>query len=91
VNQVVVAACLRVDAMHAIPVRRLTFDVPAAERFHPVYMAGHAAVSCNFTGLGLYVAQLEPCIASTSTATTRSAPACAGSPSAICTASSATA
>lgn len=48
--------------MHAIPVRRLTFDVPAAERFHPVYMAGHAAASYSFTGLGLYVALLEPFI-----------------------------
>jgi hypothetical protein len=48
--------------MHAIPVRRLTFEVPEPEQFHPIYMANHAAVSYNFTGLGLYVALLEPFI-----------------------------
>jgi uncharacterized protein len=48
--------------MHPIPVRRLTFDIPTAADFDPVYMARNAAVSYNFTGLGLYVALLEPFI-----------------------------
>jgi len=48
--------------MHAIPVRRLTFDIPTADDFDPVYMVRNAAVSYNFTGLGLYVAVLEPFI-----------------------------
>jgi predicted metal-dependent hydrolase len=48
--------------MHPIPVRRLTFDVPTPEDFDPLYMARNAAVSYNFTGLGLYVALLEPFI-----------------------------
>jgi len=48
--------------MHPIPVRRLTFEIPGAEDFDPVYMAHNAAVSYNFTGLGLYVALLEPFI-----------------------------
>ena len=46
--------------MHPIPVRRMRFQVP--ETFDPVYMAGNAAMSYNFTGLGLYVALLEPFI-----------------------------
>jgi uncharacterized protein len=48
--------------MQPLPVRRLTFDVPAPPQFHPLYMARNAAVSYNFTGLGLYVALLEPFI-----------------------------
>jgi uncharacterized protein len=48
--------------MQAIPVRRLTFDVPAPQHFHPLYMMRNAALSYNFTGLGLYVALLEPFI-----------------------------
>lgn len=48
--------------MHPIPVRRMTFEIPDPEDFHPVYMANHAAVSYSFTGLGLYVALLEPFI-----------------------------
>jgi len=48
--------------MHSIPVRRLTFEIPSAEDFDPVYMARNAAISYNFTGLGLYVALLEPFI-----------------------------
>ncbi len=46
--------------MHPIPVRRMRFTVP--KEFHPVYMAGQAAVSYNLTGIGLYVAALEPFI-----------------------------
>jgi uncharacterized protein len=48
--------------MQPIPVRRLTFDVPTPQTFHPLYMARNAAISYNFTGLGLYVAVLEPFI-----------------------------
>jgi uncharacterized protein len=48
--------------MEAIPVRRLTFDVPGPQHFHPLYMMRNAAVSYSFTGLGLYVALLEPFI-----------------------------
>jgi uncharacterized protein len=48
--------------MQPIPVRRLTLDVPAPQQFHPLYMVRNAAVSYNFTGLGLYVAILEPFI-----------------------------
>jgi predicted metal-dependent hydrolase len=38
----------------------MTFEIPAS--YQPVYMAGNAAVSYSFTGLGLYVAVLEPFI-----------------------------
>lgn len=48
--------------MHPITVRRMTFEVPDPEDFEPVYMAGNAAASYSFTGLGLYVALLEPFI-----------------------------
>jgi uncharacterized protein len=48
--------------MHPIPVRRMRFAVPDAADFHPVYVAGDAATSYHFTGLGLYVALLEPFI-----------------------------
>lgn len=48
--------------MHPIPVRRMRFEVPEPDAFHPVYMADHAALSYAFTGLGLYVALLEPFI-----------------------------
>ncbi|NJN52265.1 MAG: metal-dependent hydrolase, partial [Gammaproteobacteria bacterium] len=46
--------------MHPIPVRRMRFEVPAT--FDPVYIAGSASASYNLTGLGLYVALLEPFI-----------------------------
>jgi predicted metal-dependent hydrolase len=39
----------------------MRFDVPEAG-FHPVYIAGQAGLSYHFTGLGLYVALLEPFI-----------------------------
>jgi predicted metal-dependent hydrolase len=48
--------------MHSIPVRRMRFDLPDAAEFHPVYVAGDAAASYHFSGLGLYVALLEPFI-----------------------------
>lgn len=48
--------------MHPIPVRKMNFEVPSADDFEPMYMARNAAISYNFTGLGLYVALLEPFI-----------------------------
>ncbi|MBM4205895.1 MAG: metal-dependent hydrolase [Gammaproteobacteria bacterium] len=45
-----------------IPVRRMPFAVPDAAGFHPLYIAGHPAASYRMTGLGLYVALLEPFI-----------------------------
>ncbi|MEQ8859284.1 MAG: metal-dependent hydrolase [Pseudomonadales bacterium] len=48
--------------LHPIPVRRLTLAVPGVEDFDPIYMANQPAVSYSFTGLGLYVALLEPFI-----------------------------
>ncbi len=48
--------------MHRIPVRRMRFTVPEPGEFHPVYIAGRADISYHFTGLGLYVALLEPFI-----------------------------
>lgn len=47
---------------HPIPVRRMPFQVPDAASFHPLYMAGDAGMSYGMTGLGLYVALLEPFI-----------------------------
>lgn len=40
----------------------MNLEVPTTEDFEPLYMAGNAAISYNFTGLGLYVALLEPFI-----------------------------
>lgn len=45
-----------------IPVPRMPFEVPDAAGFHPLYIAGHPAASYQMTGLGLYVALLEPFI-----------------------------
>jgi len=52
----------RLDTMHPIPVRRMRFEVPAQSEFHPLYILGQAGQSYQFTGLGLYVAILEPFI-----------------------------
>lgn len=46
--------------MHPITVRTMKFDIPSAEEFHPLYIAGNAALSYSHTALGLYVAYLEP-------------------------------
>lgn len=51
--------------MHPIPVRRMRFEVPSAADFHPIYVADNAMLSYHFTGLGLYVALLEPFIVKT--------------------------
>jgi uncharacterized protein len=48
--------------MHPIPVRRMKFEVPDQAAFHPIYIMGLASVSYQMTGLGLYVALLEPFI-----------------------------
>ena len=48
--------------MHPIPVRRMRFDVPEQAEFHPLYILGNASISYQYTGLGLYVALLEPFI-----------------------------
>jgi len=45
-----------------IPVRRMQFKVPPLAEFHPVYLAGNAGISYHMTGVGLYVALLEPFI-----------------------------
>lgn len=47
---------------HGIPVRRMPFTVPEGDPFHPLYIAGHPVASYQMTGLGLYVALLEPFI-----------------------------
>ncbi len=46
--------------MHPIPVRTMKFDVPSAGDFHPLYIAGSAALSYNHTAFGLYAALIEP-------------------------------
>ena len=46
--------------MHPITVRTMKFEVPSADEFHPLYIAGNAALSYSHTALGLYVAYLEP-------------------------------
>jgi predicted metal-dependent hydrolase len=38
----------------------MKFEVPAAADFHPLYIAGSAALSYSHTAFGLYVAVLEP-------------------------------
>ena len=47
---------------HPIPIRKMAFDVPAAEAFNPLYIAGNATLSYMHTALGLYVVHLEPFI-----------------------------
>lgn len=47
---------------HPIPVRKMVFEVPAAEEFDPLYIAGNATLSYMHTALGLYVVHLEPFI-----------------------------
>lgn len=46
--------------MHPIPVRTMEFDVPGAADFHPLYLAGSAALSYRHTAFGFYAALLEP-------------------------------
>ena len=48
--------------MHPITVRTMKFDVPTAEEFHPLCVAGNSALSYTHLGTGLYVALVEPFI-----------------------------
>jgi len=47
---------------HPIPIRKMAFEVPVAEDFNPLYIAGNATLSYMHTALGLYVVRLEPFI-----------------------------
>jgi hypothetical protein len=46
--------------MHPITVRTMKFDVPSADEFHPLCIAGNSALSYSHLALSLYVAHLEP-------------------------------
>ena len=46
--------------MHPIPIRSMNFHVPSADKFHPLYIAGNAALSYSHTATGLYVTFGEP-------------------------------
>lgn len=46
--------------MHAIPVRKMEFDIPAADDFDPKWLANDILQSYMSTGVSLYVAYLEP-------------------------------
>lgn len=45
---------------HAIPIRKMTFEVPETQDFDPLYIAGNATLSYLHTALGLYAVHLEP-------------------------------
>lgn len=46
--------------MHPITVRTMKFDVPSADEFQPLCVAGNSALSYTHLATGLYVAYLEP-------------------------------
>jgi len=46
--------------MHPITVRTMKFDVPSADDFHPLCIAGNSVLSYTHLATGLYVAHLEP-------------------------------
>jgi len=46
--------------MHLITVRTMKFDVPSADEFHPLCIAGSSVLSYAHLAMGLYVAHLEP-------------------------------
>ena len=46
--------------MHAIPVRTMKFEVPSADEFHPLCVAGNSILSYTHLATSLYVAHLEP-------------------------------
>jgi uncharacterized protein len=46
--------------MHPITVRTMKFDVPRADEFHPLCIAGNSVLSYNHLATSLYVAYLEP-------------------------------
>ena len=46
--------------MHPITVRKMKFDVPSADEFHPLCIAGSSVLSYTLLATGLYLAYLEP-------------------------------
>jgi len=46
--------------MHPITVRQMKFDVPGADEFHPLCIAGSSVLSYSHLATGLYVTHLEP-------------------------------
>ena len=46
--------------MHPITVRTMKFDVPRADVFHPLCVAGSSVLSYAHPAMGLYIAHLEP-------------------------------
>jgi len=48
------------EAAHAIPVRRMEFEIPTADDLDPKWLANDIRQSYFSTGLSLYVAYLEP-------------------------------
>ena len=59
------ACCAAADktkgsVMHPITVRQMKFDVPSADEFHPLCIAGSSALSYTHLATGLYVTHLEP-------------------------------
>jgi predicted metal-dependent hydrolase len=46
--------------MHPITVRAMKFDVPTADEFHPLCIAGSSLLSYTHLAMSLYVAHLEP-------------------------------
>jgi len=46
--------------MHSIPVRKMAFEIPAAEDFDPKWLVNNIVLSYAVTGISLYVAYLEP-------------------------------
>jgi len=46
--------------MHPITIRTMKFDIPTAEEFHPLCIAGSSALSYAHLATSLYVAYLEP-------------------------------
>src|SRR5215831_20327172 len=48
------------NVMHSITVRQMKFDVPGADEFHPLCIAGSSVLSYSHLATGLYVTHLEP-------------------------------
>ena len=46
--------------MHPIPVRKMAFEIPAADDFDPKWLVNNIVLSYSATGVSLYVAYLEP-------------------------------
>lgn len=54
------SATLWERTVHPITVRRMKFEVPSADEFQPLCIAGSSALSYMHLAMGLYVAYLEP-------------------------------